>query len=159
MEWRRGGVVLQNPKYPFHKKNSFLDSLPKGITQWGQNLIWFFSYDPVASPICVWCECDGNNYVYWWLVKMNKKQHKTWKNIGEPRFYFYAPIAGPIWVRADDVMAIIRRRNALLQPIQFHHTKMLILSPFNIYGIVCSLMKIDKSPEVIFLVCFFNSCA
>ena len=39
------------------------------------------------------------------------------------RLCFYAPVAGPIWVRPDDVMVVIRARNALLQPIQFHRTK------------------------------------
>ena len=55
------------------------------------------------------------------------------ENIAETWFYFYAPVAaGPIWVRRDDVMAIIRPRNALLRTIQFHRTKILILSPFSV---------------------------
>ena len=61
--------------------------------------------------------------------RKNFKWANTWKNIAETWFYFYAPVAGAIWVRRDDVMAIIRRRNALLRPIQFHRTKLLILSP------------------------------
>ena len=53
------------------------------------------------------------------------------------RLCFYAPVAGPIWVRPDDVMVVIRARNALLQPIQFHRTKKTILSP--LYCIVTEI--------------------